>query len=269
MKKRKNSNLPSLADADSVDKFESMLQSKEPVVRNSEWIKKARAETSHYWTEMAKSLTEDLLIEGREKSLFEPEPVELQKSFLARLQSLFNEVRRAGARGMLIASELRTELQNKACTALEVLDFNPSVAVPSGSFRGQSSPRLTRSRGVTDDVQQSADSAEGMLDFSRVEWTAFVEDSATTGASRLQSIVLLPSIEVGDDVDLPELLVLVDGMPTGEGCTHDPGISADDGEFVLTFDGLPPVLAFLAVTLEDGTVVVNFRTAPPDDGYIV
>ena len=168
-----------------------------------------------------------------------------------------------------MASELRTELQNKACTALEVLDFNPSVAVPSGSFRGQSSPRLTRSRGVTDDVQQSADSVERMLDFSRVEWTAFVEDSATTGASRLQSIVLLPSIEVGDDVDLPELLVLVDGMPTGEGCTHDPGISADDGEFVLTFDGLPPVLAFLAVTLEDGTVVVNFRTAPPDDGYIV
>lgn len=269
MKKRKNSSLPSLADADFVDKFEAMLQSKEPIVRNTEWMKKARAETSHYWTEMAESLTEELLIEGRDKSLFAPEPFELQKSFLAGLQSLFNEVRRAGAKGISIASELRTELQNKARTALEVLDFNPSVGVASGSFRGQSSPRLTRSRGVTGEVQQPAGSAEGTLDFSRVEWTAFVEDGASTVASRPQSIVLLPSIEVGDDVDLPELLVLVDGMPTGEGCAHDPSISGDDGKFVLTFGGLQPVLAFLAVTLEDGTVVVNFRTAPPDDGDVV
>jgi hypothetical protein len=270
MKKRKSSNLPSLDDADFVDKFESMLYSKEPVSRNSEWIKKARAETSRYWTEMAKSLAEELLIEGREKSLFAPEPVELQKNFLPRIQSLYNEVRRAGSRGMSIASELTAELQNKARSLLAVLDFDQTVAAPSRSFRGQSSLRLDRLRKPEGDVEKSADGtssgeADGSIDFSRVEWSAFFEDSASTGTSRRQSIVLLPSIEVDDDVDLPELLVLVDGMPTGEGYAYDPGIASGDGEFVVTLDGLPPVLAFLAVTLDDGTVVVNFRAAPLDD----
>ena len=64
---------------------------------------------------------------------------------------------------------------------------------------------------------------------------------------------------------MPDVVVLVDSEPTGDGYAHNPGVLAMDGQFVITFMDLPPVLAFLSVTLDAGTVFVNFRTAALDE----
>jgi len=179
---------------------------------------------------------------------------EHRQELLSSLRIMADRAREVFDFAIKIPAELGDALQNAALSALEpihrsqLLTNEASATRMSKSFRAES-----------DAIKRVGDIAAtdipNALKFADIDWRAFVEDETTNQSVDFRTVVMVPSQELRIDIKIPEFFVLVDGQPFDALVTQ----MADKAGIV--FDGIPPILAYLSVTLEDGSVVVNFRTA--------
>jgi hypothetical protein len=145
-------------------------------------------------------------------------------------------------------------IQNAACNTLELLDRSVLFSQPNSALRHcQEGTSRNDAEGTVANV--GAIDSEHAVNFADVEWRAFIEDEAIDQTEELRTVVMVPSLELGSNIRIPEFFVLLDGQP------FDALVTQMADKVGIVFDGIYPILAYLSVTLEDGSVMVNFRTA--------